>query len=211
MVSMLASNMRASAASGFGIDIDIEPSPIILAAQFVAIGAAFEDFTEPLEKSVKDVMMPSIRKNFQAQGRPPWAPLSQATLNRRRQDGRGITGRILSRTTALLRRATSFGIWKIEGRAGQAYVSDLGGDVWYGKLHQEGFEGSGGGIGRIVRGGVPQIPSASLRAGDTVVEGFAGDIPARPFLVVQPEDVDDIEDVFGNWAYVVFIRHGWPG
>lgn len=201
--------VRSSKASALGIDIDFQPSPLLLAAELMKIASDIQDFEEPLTDSVKKVMMPSIRKNFQEQGRPPWAPLSQATLNRRRYSRSGVTNRILSRSTRLLRRATAFKIWTINGKAGEAYVASLGEDVWYGNLHQMGFEGSGGGIGRLVRNGVPQIPSATIRPGDEIVEGYAGDIPARPFILIHPEDEDGIEDVFEEWTGKVFARNGW--
>jgi phage gpG-like protein len=193
-----------------GIDIDIHPSPVILAAELTAISVEFKDYREPLTNSIKNVMMPSIRKNFDVGGRPSWAPLSAATLSRRAYEGSGITGRILSRTAALRRRAASFGVWKVNND--EAHVGSLGsggGGVPWAKLHQEGFEGSGGPIGRIVRRGVPQLPSATLRAGDEVVEGYAGDIPARPFLVIQPEDEDKIAREFHKWTAVAFAKHGW--
>ena len=206
-----ATMMRSNKASAIGISIEFQPSPVILVAELAAISDELEDFTEPLTDSIKKVMMPSIRANFKAQGRPSWAPLSAATLNRRKYDGRGVTGRILSRTTRLLRRATAFKIWTVNGKAGEAFVASLGGDVWYGNIHQMGFEGSGEGIGRIIRGGVPQIPSATLRPGDEIVEGYAGDIPARPFILIQPEDAADIEQVFEDWVGNSFRKHGWGG
>jgi phage gpG-like protein len=155
--------------------------------------------------------MPSIRTNFEQQGRPSWAPLSQATLNRRRWSGEGVTNRILSRTAALRRRASSFKIWTI--REDAAYVSDLGqgsGGVPWAKLHQECMEGGGEAIGRIIRRGVPQVPSATFKEGDEIVESYGGDIPARPFLVIQPEDEEKMGEIFSEWVGRTFVAHGWP-
>lgn len=203
-------NMRSSMANRFGIDIKIEPSPVLLAAQMMATASDLEDFREPLERCVKNVMMPSIRKNFDVQGRPSWAPLSQATLNRRKSSSSGTSNRILSRTAALRRRAASLKIWTI--RKDAAFIEDLGdgnGGVPWAKLHQEGYEGSGSSIGRLVRNGVPQVPSARMREGDEVVEGYVGDIPARPFLVVQPEDEEKMEEEFDKWVGETFAHNGW--
>jgi len=195
-----------------GLSFEISPSPVILVAELEGIAHELEDFKKPLKESIKNVMVPSIRKNFEAEGRPePWVPLSQATLNRRRYDASGTTSGILSRTAKLRRRAASQKIWKIEKT--DAYVQDLGEDVWYGKLHQEGFEGGGSAIGRIVKGGVPQIPSYNPRkmtGRHVIVEGYAGDIPARPFLLIQDEDVDAIEEEFDKWLTETFAAKGWP-
>jgi phage gpG-like protein len=118
------------------IDIDMQPNGIVLYALFSAAGDALSDFREPLTDSVKTVMMPSIRENFRAQGRPSWAPLSEATISRRQAEGSGVTGRILSKSTRLLRRATSFKIWNVTST--EASVEGLGDDVWYGMIHQNG-------------------------------------------------------------------------
>lgn len=202
--------MRQSQAARLGYDIDIQPSPVLLAAEMLAVATSLDDFHTPLERCVKKIMMPSIRKNFDSQGRPSWAPLSQATLNRRKSSGQGVTNRILSRTGALRRRAASFKIWTIQKDA--AFIQTVGegsGGVPWAKLHQEGMEGSGGSIGRIIRNGIPQIPTAVLRDGDQVVEGYSGDIPARPFLVVQTEDEEAMEQEFDKWIAETFAANGW--
>jgi len=119
-----------------GLSIDMHPSAFIMVASLAALGDSVSDFREPLTESVKQVMMPSIRMNFQAQGRPGWAPLAPSTMNRRMAEGSGVTGRILSKSTRLLRRATSFKIWEVT--QSEASVTGLGDDVWYGMIHQNG-------------------------------------------------------------------------
>jgi phage gpG-like protein len=120
------------------LSFDMTPSAAIMFASFVALGDSLSDFREPLTESVKQVMMPSIRENFRQQGRPAWTPLSEATLARREAEGSGVSGRILSKSTRLLRRATAFKIWTVTQT--EASVEGLGEDVWYGMIHQNGNE-----------------------------------------------------------------------
>ena len=101
-IRLRSANVRRGTAAGMGIDVEISPSPIILIAELEGIAKEMTDFKKPLKNAIKNVMIPSIRKNFDAEGRPEhWAPLSQATLNRRRFDGSGVTNKILSRTGKL--------------------------------------------------------------------------------------------------------------
>lgn len=77
-------------------------------------------------------MIPSIRRNFDEEGRPPWEELSWDTAYQR-----GEEHPILNRTGKLKRRATQLARWTI-GRH-TASFRDLPQDVWYGKVHQAGY------------------------------------------------------------------------
>ncbi len=43
----------------------------------------FRDFSKPLKKSVNEVVIPSIRMNSAAGGRPPWHELAASTISKR--------------------------------------------------------------------------------------------------------------------------------
>lgn len=88
-------------------------------------------FREPLTKSVRAVIIPSIRTNFAAQGRPQWAPLAPATVATR-----GASGPILNRTGRLLKVATQFNIWSYTKDS--ATITGLDQRVKYASYHQSG-------------------------------------------------------------------------
>lgn len=88
-------------------------------------------FREPLVKSVREVVIPSIRNNFAAQGRPTWEPLAPATVL-----ARGASGPILNRTGKLLRVATQFNIWTYTRDS--ATITGIDSRVKYAKYHQGG-------------------------------------------------------------------------
>src|SRR6478609_7078686 len=91
------------------VDLHFQPSVGILARKVDKLNLSIRSFKEPLHDSVKKVMIPSIRKNFDAQGRPAWTPLSAATVLRR-----GATGPILNRSGALRRTMGYLKIWTID-------------------------------------------------------------------------------------------------
>lgn len=115
-------------------------------------------FREPLVKSVRSVVIPSIRKNFAVEGRPAWAPLAPATVL-----DRGASGPILDRTGRLKRVATQFNIWSYTRDS--ATITGLDSRVKYAKYHQ----------------------------------GGTRKMPARPFVMLQNEDEEEIERIFYEW------------
>jgi phage virion morphogenesis protein len=156
---------------GVHLSLHWEPAPVIVAAQFTVFGMQLRSFREPLNRSIRQVMIPSIRKNFEEEGRPPWLPLSEATIEIREREG-FASGPILQRTGNLRRSATQLNIWVIDSE--KAYIRELPARSWYGTIHQ------GGAAGKAM----------SLRA----------PIPARPFLLIQDEDADKIQEVFIEWV-----------
>lgn len=125
-------------------------------------------FREPLTKSVREVVIPSIRKNFAAEGRPLWAPLAPATVI----DRKGASGPILDRTGRLLKVATQFNIWSYTRDS--ATITGIDSRVKYGKYHQ----------------------------------GGTRKMPARPFVVLQDEDEEQIERIFYVWLDARMRRVG---
>jgi phage gpG-like protein len=159
---------------GLGIDIDMDPTPFLLVAQFNALDVDVRSFREPLKRSIQKVIAPSIGKNFDLGGRPPWEPLGMDTVTHCRYDS---SFDILRRTGRLKRVAQQLNVWQL-GRD-YANATDLPG-AEYGFVHQT------GGIG-----------------------GQGADIPERPFLAVQDEDLNNIENVFEDWFAERLDRHGF--
>jgi phage gpG-like protein len=85
---------------------------------------------------------------------------------------RGSSTPILVRSGRLMKTIQQFNIWSINET--QAAITDLPEKIWYGKVQQ----------GGLVKGG--KIDAA-------------GNIPARPFVLIQGEDYDKIERVFQDW------------
>lgn len=141
---------------GFALSFDWIPEPAIFAAGLESIGYRIRSFREPLERSVRQVMSPSLRENFDAGGRPPWQELDWKTLAQKAGEG------ILIRTGLLARVAGQFNIWQVSQES--ATLGSLP-RASYGMIHQYG----------------------------------SGHIPARPWAVIQEEDVDAIQDIFEKW------------
>lgn len=129
-------------------------------------------FKEPLMRCVEQVLIPSIRKNFSAEGRPEmWEPID--TGNAYRRERKAGSAPILQPTGGMRRTAEAkarfsvkdnileYGNWPT-GSAHKAsrygYIHDMGGTTPF------------------------------------------GEIPARPFAIYQREDIDDITKVFAKWA-----------
>lgn len=171
-----------------GLDFEFHPSIGILANQLDRFGLEFEHLREPLVKSIQKVMIPSFRKNFRAEGRPGWEELSPVTVKRR-----GVAHPILRRTGRLERDATQTSIWHITDTA--ASIQGWPGSSWYAVIHQAGFGSAG----------------AAVKAGKKLESKSAAkfQIPARPFIMFQEEDVEDIKEIFLDWMERMAAKHGW--
>lgn len=151
--------------------LEFKPSLSVIKKDLNDLGTDIRSFHEPLKRCVQQVMIPSIRANFDAQGRPPWAPYAASTVEFHEMLGRSMSTSLLNKTGALRRTATTLTVWSIG--QDEAKFNGLPGSVWYGNLHQSG--GHGG-----------------KQAGK-------GIIPARPFVMYQDEDGDKIVEVFARW------------
>jgi phage gpG-like protein len=167
-----------------GIDIQFTPSLAIIAGNIDKLGVDIRSFRVPLKRAVKEVMIPSIRKNFDAGGRPAWTPLADATIERKGNNS------ILINSGALRRQMGYQNIWTIT--KDYAIIQDLPQSIWYGKVHQAGAD-----IGASSSRAVKNITTGRIVANVSQGEGF--NIPARPFVVVQPSDERGIESVFRHW------------
>lgn len=152
-----------------GIEVTFEPNPTIIASKFYELDAQIRSFKVPLQRSIQEVVAPSFDRNFQVGGRPPWIPLSDITINRKAREGSRYVSEPLKRTGLLNRVAKQLNIWKIDGPRGLAYIDSLG-RASYGVYHQSGED-----------------------------DAFSTRAPARPWAVLQRQDVAQIEEVFGFW------------
>jgi phage gpG-like protein len=125
------------------------------------------------------------------------------------------------KTGKLKRVAGQLNIWSIDTE--KAYVSDLQGAP-YGGIHQQGASftprvGNMSGMSQAAktamrRGGrvkVNQSAGTRMVVGGTV-GGGSNTIPARPFLLIQDEDVNEVEKVFLDWVRERAVAAGFrPG
>lgn len=207
--------MRSNLTPSLVASVTFSPTIGIAAARIDKLGLDIRSFREPLKRAVKDVMIPSIRKNFDDGGRPSWTPLSDATLKLRQS--RNISGsNPLVATGALRAGATQQNIWTITPVS--AIVNDLPEKVWYGKVHQGGYQGTSmasllkkhGGDMRASSKALDSMLNKALAAGTTLTgKGGTASIPARPFLDIQPEDEEKIIGVFELWLGAR-LEAAWP-
>lgn len=189
----------------------ITPSIGLLAKDIDRMGLSIKSMREPLTRAVKQVIIPSIRKNFDEEGRPDkWEPLEEYTVK-----VRGNTGPILTRTGKLKRGATQFNIWSISDTS--AALKKLPDSVWYGAIHQAGSGGFGqymvqaqrelgrGATGREVIGRAFELLD---RARGSTRDHRAIVIPRRQFVMYQDDDEDDIQQIFYDWLVERSIKEG---
>jgi phage gpG-like protein len=169
------------------VTLNFEPSVGIMARKIDKLGLDIRSFREPLKESIQKVMIPSIRRNFEAGGRPRWMGLAPITVKKR-----GSAKPVLIRSGALKRGATTLGIWTIDTE--KAMILDLPDNIWYGKVHQAGY---GGGEFEEVFHYPQGHHGPAVPTGETI--GGDGAIPARPFIVVQQGDITKINMVFDRW------------
>jgi phage gpG-like protein len=111
---------------GIVMEYEFVPPAMILAAEFVSLGLDIRSFKEPLKESIQKVMAPSIRANFDVSGRPVrWEPLADVTIEQKFQQGARRPSAPVIRTGTLQRVAGQLNIWKIDGPAGEASITDL--------------------------------------------------------------------------------------
>ena len=214
--AMLGASAFYNAVQGLRFDksitgFEFKPSLGIVAKNIDDLGLALANHKEPLTESILTVMIPSIRKNFTSGGRPPWEELAHDTVRKR-----GTSKPILIRTGALRRGVTKIGIWSI-GKT-SATIRNLPENIWYGKVHQEGIEGdalsSGNWFAKYERAAIKRLGKEAKKSEITAeafnimdegikrhgpVRASRPGIPARPFVMFQDEDMDEIQEVFAEW------------
>lgn len=169
------------------LQFEFKPSIGIVAKRIDKLGVDIRSFREPLKRAVQQVMIPSIRKNFDEEGRPnPWEPLSEYTVKLRGNDSP-----ILDRSGKLKRNMGFLSIWTITPTF--ATIKDLPQRIWYGKLQQAGF----GGFAAVVQRHQVDFREALSHVGTS--SDAKVHMPARPFVMIQSEDSDAITAVFSKW------------
>jgi len=89
------------------ITIIWESHPQQFASAFTSWARSVKKFDEPFQRSVKEVMAPSLSENFKSGGRPSWAPLAAYTVDKKGG------GQILVETGKLRDVAGSPGSWSM--------------------------------------------------------------------------------------------------
>jgi len=171
------------------------PTIAMSAKAFDTLELDIRSFREPLKRSIQRVLAPSIQKNFIAGGRPEaWTPLSDATLMVKAQDPKTKfpVGDPLLRSGLLYKTMGQFNIWTVTQT--QAAILDLPDKIWYGALHQAGYgSATAAGAGATSAEGFQAMMQKVLSGG---LKAYA---PARPFALVQTQDLDAIQLEFEIW------------
>ena len=177
------------AAQVSSVEMTFEPSIGIMARKVDKAGANIRSFREPLRESIRDVVIPSIQMNFHKSGRPRWADLAESTWKQK-----GIGEKILIRTGALMKTMSYMNIWHIDSE--KAMLANLPQKVWYGALHQAGH-GAHDVQGKFAYYGGHR--SSATQIGTENV-GEEGSLPPRPFVMLQPQDMEEIDAIFVRWV-----------
>jgi phage gpG-like protein len=196
---VLSNKLRVASLYNFGFDFN--PSVAVTAKNFDKLEIDIRSFREPLKRSIQTVIAPSIGKNFLSGGRTTqWEALNDNTLPVKNNAGSKFPVEDpLLRSGLLMKTMQQLNIWTIT--TVDAQIESLPGKIWYGNLHQ---------------GGVGSAPTSAAKASggtregflsmiDNVLAGGGGEggrgqyLPARPFAMVQTEDLNAIVDVFEIW------------
>ncbi len=143
-----------------------------------------------LMETIGETILESVQENFQQEGRPQkWAPLAESTKAQRRRLGRS-QGKLLNRSgaTGLL--------GSINYQAGPESVSIGTNRVYAKTLHYGARRGAFGTITATVRAHTRRIRGRNVRvkAHTRKQQTPWGNIPGRPFLMIQTEDHETIAD-----------------
>lgn len=195
-------------AGSLSFQFDFIPSIGIFAGKIDKLGVDIRSFREPLTRAVKEVMIPSIAANFEYGGRPPWPPLADATWATRGALGWSGGGPLML-SGDLYKTMQQLNIWTITQQS--ATIRDIPQKVWYGKVHQAGAGGGGGGsVRKITMSGRSARKKGALYqnlgSGGDSGRGYVN-IPARPFVLIQPEDHEAIIEIFEDWLQDRVNRH----
>lgn len=207
---------------------DVRPSIGIVAKDVERLGLDIRSFKEPLTRIVRNVLIPSFKKNFAEGGRPPWEPLDADTIRIRRNSAWPI----LVRSGKLRRAATRLNIWDIGLTT--ATIRTLPQDAFYGVYHQA---GAGGGASGLVDELLSHAPgshasekllarfkvAARKELGDKATDSHVHNravgllldasestwsLPQRQFIMWQESDVPKMEAIFGKWMEERAIKVG---
>lgn len=157
------------------------------------------DLTRPMNSAGK-IMLKSIKNNFDSVGRPKrWPALKPSTGKQKLREG--YTIQPLVRTGALMRSMT----YRVSGNG---KLLSVGTSIPYGSIHQFGGTIKRGAHSRVVpfskKGGFLSKKSASRRKTGFIsirrvsFGASSVNIPARPFLLFQDEDIDQMNSLIAE-------------
>ena len=159
------------------VAIKIDSNAPIIAQRMVLFSSSLRNWTGPL-KAFGRILVRSITENFEAEGRPkPWKPLAESTLF-----GRVGVGRLVGKKGKELKRA--------QKRLGNVMILQDSGLL----KNSARAEVSGNTL-RVGPAGPAAIYAAIHQFGGKAGRGRKVQIPARPFLLVQPEDETELLDL----------------
>ena len=176
--------------SGAGIEIKVDDEQVN--ALFGRLQTRMNDLT-PAMKVIGEIVRTSVVKNFEVGGRPRWKPLSPVTLARRKG------------SKILYRQGPAGGLLgSIHYKADKDRVV-IGTNKVYAAVHQFGAKkGSFGTVTETVKAHMRRITQAfgrpvkphkiSVRAHTRQAKLPWGNIPARPYLMIQEEDWQEIRE-----------------
>ena len=105
-----------------------------LAALEISIRAG--GFRAPLERSVREVLIPELEHQFDVGGDPSWARLEESTVAKKQ--ARGRDNGILQETYALRKAVTALARWRV--RDDEAVFTGVPGHAYYGTYHLTGTQ-----------------------------------------------------------------------
>ena len=129
------------------------------------------------------VMVGSVHENFKKEGRPQWKPLSNSRIRQRSKDHQVDKTKQHATWPGLILRETGHLEDSISPRSTNTEAV-VGANRDYAAAMQLGFNGS------------QSVPSYTRSNGSTVkAHSRQMNIPARPFLAIQPEDIQEAEAI----------------
>lgn len=114
-----------------GITFTTKPTIAVMTRELNRFAGDLRSFRQPLAASVQTVLAPSIQRNFDVGGRPPWEPLDENTLKHKKRSGK----KILVDTGRLRDVASSSDIWTVTSNSASPTLPS---SVKYGNVHQFG-------------------------------------------------------------------------
>lgn len=156
-----------------------------------ALAAKFADLT-PLMKNIAGIMEAGVEENFAKEGQPAWNALSPVTLKRRAKEGH--TGKIMQVTGKLASSITS---------AHDATSAQVGtNDIRAKTLHFGAKKGAFGSYSMLQKktAATGKKSQHAIFKKSPVISLPWGDIPARPFVMLAPDALGDIEHAVLEYA-----------
>ena len=110
--------------------------PKLAAAKMAALEISIRagGFRQPLQRSIREVLIPELEHQFDVGGDPRWAPLHEVTIEKKQRLGRD--NGILQETMKLRKAVTAQERWRV--RDDEAMFMGLPGYAYYGMYHLSG-------------------------------------------------------------------------